>query len=124
MKSLKEKLIAVAGVSNDTAKFGYKIFKSLVENGFDVCGINPKGGSILNRPIYKGLSEIGKVPDIVITAVRPEVTENIVEECKRIGIKEIWMQPGSESLTAIENARKYGMSVTHDSCIMIDSGLW
>ena len=124
MKLLNEKTIAVVGVSGDPSKYGYKVFQSLVAQKLNVFGINPKGGDILGRKIYKNLTEVGIIPDVVITAVKPEVTERVVEECGQLGIKEIWMQPGSESANSIALAKGYGMTVTHSACIMVDSGIW
>jgi uncharacterized protein len=124
VKPLKDKLIAVVGVSGDMLKFGHRIFKSLVGEDFNVYGVNPKGGNILNRKVYKSLSEMENAPDIVITVVKPEITEKIIEECRALGINEIWMQPGSESQKAVELAKKYGMSVTYGACIMVSNGIW
>ena len=124
MKTLNEKVIAVVGVSEDVFKYGHRIFKSMIEEGYNVYGINPRGGKILGKDIYKGLSGMPSAPDIVITVVKPEITLSVVEECNKLGVKEIWMQPGSESAAAIELAQKYGMSVTHHSCIMLANGIW
>ena len=126
MKDLKEKIIAVVGVSNRPEKFGYKIFKSLIEGGFNVSGVNPAAISdeVLGRKIYRTLSDIETKPDMVITVVPASVTEQVVEQCKELGIPEIWMQPGSESETAIKKAKEYGIHVTHHACMMIDHGIW
>ncbi len=107
MKTLIEKIIVVVGVSANPDKFGQKIFRSLLRDGYNVFGVNPRGGRILDRDVYKSLSEISVVPDLVITAVKPEVTEKIVEECVKLGIKEIWMQPGSESEQGGRNSERF-----------------
>ena len=124
MDELKEKLIAVIGVSERQEKFGFKIFRDLLKAGFNVVGINPKNGLVLDRKIYKDLRELEKVPDLVITVVPPQITERIVEECKDLGIKEVWMQPGSDSEIAIQKAKQCGISVTHNSCFMVQHGIW
>ena len=121
---LKDKRIAVIGVSERAEKFGFKIFKDLLEAGFSVCGVNPRGGEVLGKRIYKSLKEIEFIPDLVITVVSPEITEKIVEECNLLGIKEIWMQPGSESENAIKKALSYGISLTHNACLMKQAGIW
>ncbi|MDD2703698.1 MAG: CoA-binding protein [Candidatus Omnitrophica bacterium] len=124
MRTLHEKEIAVVGVSKVETKYGYKIFKELVKHDFKVCGVNPSGGEILGKKIYRNLRELERLPDLVITVVPPPVTEKIVEECRRIGIKEIWMQPGSESEAAITKARSYGMLVTSRVCFLVRTGIW
>jgi hypothetical protein len=124
LNDIKNKIIAVIGVSNKPEKFGYKIFKDLLAAGFKVYGVHVLEKEVLGQKIFKSIKEISPVPDIVITVVMPQVTEKIVEECRVIGVKEIWMQPGSESQTAIEKAQSYGITVTHHACFMVEKGIW
>lgn len=120
----KSRVVAVVGVSEDPNKYGFKIFRDLLGAGVNTIGINVKGSTILGRKVYKSLQELIELPDLVITVVPPPVTEKIVEDCHHLGIKEIWMQPGSESETAIEKARQYNINATHHACIMTQNGIW
>jgi len=113
------KTVAIVGVSKDEKKFGYKVFKDMIKKGQKVYGINPKVDAILGRKIYSKIQDIPEKPDLVITVVPPEVTEKIVDDCISIGIKEIWMQPGSESEKAIKKAQDNGISVIYNACIML-----
>jgi predicted CoA-binding protein len=124
MKSIEQKKIAIVGVSEDVNKYGHKIFKDMLKEGLAVVGVNPKDGEILGRKIYKSIKDLPECPDIVVTAVPPAVTETIVDECHDAGINEIWMQPGSESEQAVRTAKKYGMQVTYNACIMVQNGIW
>ncbi|MFA6217592.1 MAG: CoA-binding protein [Candidatus Omnitrophota bacterium] len=124
MKNLHAKEIAVVGVSSRPEKIGSKIFQGLLKHGLSVQGINPSGGEVSGRKLYKSLRDLPRVPDIVITVVPPQVTERIVDECRQMGVREIWMQPGSESDAAIEKARKFGMTVNHNSCFMVHYKFW
>ncbi len=119
---MREKVIAVVGVSRDEGKYGFKVFRDLMSKGMRVYGVNPNIDSLLGRKIYGRISEIPERVDIVVTVVPPEVTEKIVDECAQLGIGEIWMQPGSESERAIEKARRLGIRVTHSACIMMETG--
>lgn len=121
---LRNKKIAIVGVSDNTEKFGYKIFSDLIKSNYEVYGINPRGGMVLERKIYKSLSELEIKPDIVITVVPPQITEKVVDECIQLGIKELWMQPGSESQEAIKKATESGLKTTANACIMVKSGIW
>ncbi|MFA5429712.1 MAG: CoA-binding protein [Candidatus Omnitrophota bacterium] len=116
--------IAVVGVSDKEYKTGYRIFKDLIKHGFNVHGINPRNGTILGRQIKRNLRALDRVPDIVITVVPPEVTLEIIEECRSMGVKEIWMQPGSESPEAVGKAAAYGIKATAGSCFMRQAGIW
>jgi len=124
MRNIQEKDIAVVGVSDREEKFGYKIFRDLIKHGFNVKGINPRNGEILGRKVYKALRDLESVPDLVITVVPAQVTERIVQECKEMGVREIWMQPGSESETAVKKAKEYGIEVTYNACFMIKHNIW
>jgi len=121
---LKEKLIAVVGVSSKEEKFGFRIFRDLLKRGFKVKGVNPKITELLGERIYPSLKALEAIPDLVITVVSPEVTDRVVEECRQLGVKEIWMQPGSESENAIKKAKNYGIRVTHNACFMVDNKIW
>ncbi|HAN05409.1 MAG TPA: CoA-binding protein [Elusimicrobia bacterium] len=123
MNSKEYEQIAVVGVSGDASKYGHKIFRDLLNAGYPVAGVNPKGGFVLGQQLYKSLSEIEKKPDLVITVVHPAATELAVEECNRLGVKHIWMQPGSESEAAVGRAKEYGIKTTL-ACFMVVKGVW
>lgn len=117
------KHIAVMGVSQDASKYGHRIFRDLLNAGYAVTGVNPKGGFVLGRLICKDLEELEPKPDLVITVTPPAVTEEIVEQCNRLGIRNIWMQPGSGSDKAAAKALEYGIQATA-ACFMVKEGLW
>jgi len=63
--------IAVIGASHDTDKIGHKMLQNIITSGYPgrIYPVNPKGGEILNHPVFK---EIGAVPgeiDLVVTVV-------------------------------------------------------
>jgi len=121
---IKDKDIVVIGVSHRQDKFGFRIFRDLIVAGFKVEGVNPTNGEIAGKKVFSSLKELGRVPDLVITVVPPQVTEKVVEECRLLGVREIWMQPGSESELAVGKAKEYGISVTSNACFMVRQGLW
>lgn len=120
---IKNKNITV-GVSHKEEKFGYRIFRDLLNNGFKVEGVNPTNGEILGKKIFRDLKDVEPKPDLVITVVPSAITERIVEECNMLSVKEIWMQTGSESIEAIQKAKQYGISVVSNACFMVTYGLW
>ncbi|MCX5712267.1 MAG: CoA-binding protein [Candidatus Omnitrophica bacterium] len=122
--SYKDKNIAVMGVSSREEKFGHRIFRDLLNSGYKVYGVNPGEGEVLGKKIYRSLKDIPGKIDLVIIVVPAQVTEKAVDTCKELGIKEIWMQPGSESDLAVQSAKKYGIAVTYNSCFMVEEGIW
>lgn len=124
MQITKSTLIAVIGVSKDPVKYGHKIFHDLLKNNYNVIGINPKTKKILDQKIYPSLLSLSQIPDLVITVVPPQITQKIIEECNKLDIKNIWMQPGSESKKAIKLAQNYNLNLTYNVCLMIEQKLW
>ena len=119
-----ETTIAVVGVSTDPQKYGHRIFADLVKAGYVVFGVNPKGGEVAGQPLYPSLADLPQVPDLVMTVVPPAVTAKVVAQCQELGIKQIWMQPGSESDEAVEAAQAAGIATVSQACFMQHEHLW
>ena len=119
----ENKTIAVFGVSADPSKYGYQIFKTLLDKGFRVFGINPKGGQVAGQTVFKELAFLPVKPDVAIMVIPPAALEGAVRQCAAAGVKEIWFQPGAQSAQAHEQAVNAGMEAV-DSCFMADNGLW
>ena len=121
---MKEKIIAVVGVNDNAEKFGYKIFFGLKKSGYKVFPVGVRGGEAAGVKIYKTLTELPQKIEVVITVVPPSLTEKIIDECILLGVKEIWMQPGSRSGSGAAKAREAGIKVTEQGCFMIAEGIW
>jgi predicted CoA-binding protein len=115
----KDNVIAIVGASNNPKKYGHIVMKNLLSKGYDVIPINLKEETILQKRVYKSIKDVGEKIDVVIFVVHPEVTDNIIKDVKSLGIKKVWMQPGSESEKAIKFCKDNNIECTHNSCIMI-----
>ena len=116
----KSNVLAVVGASRDKDKFGYKIYNGLKKAGYKVYPVNPSAKEIEGEKCYPSISRLDKKPDVVITIVPPTVTEKVVKEAKGIGVKKVWMQPGSESEKAIKFCEKNKISVAAKMCMVVD----
>lgn len=110
---------AVVGASRDPEKYGHKIFKDLLEADYKVYAVNPKAEEILEKKAYKTLGDIPVSIDVVDFVVPPQVVESLLPEVLSLGIKNIWLQPGSESDTVIAYCEKHGINCIHNACIMV-----
>jgi len=116
----KRNIFAVVGASRNSEKYGYKVYKDLKEAGYKVYPINPNTDKILGDKCYPNLGDLPTKPDVVDVVVPPKITEEIVKTCKRLGITRVWMQPGSESETAIKFCHENRIEVVHGVCVMIE----
>lgn len=116
----KKNVFAVVGASRNPKKYGHQVYKDLRNAGYRVYPVNPKTNEILDDKCYPSLEHLPVKPDVADLVVPPKVTEQVVKTCKRLGIKKVWMQPGSESETAINFCKENNMNVIHGVCVMIE----
>ncbi|MEM4295450.1 MAG: CoA-binding protein [Candidatus Anstonellales archaeon] len=116
----KDNVIAVVGASREHYKYGFKVFYTLLVNGFNVYPVNPNADFIAGKKCYASIRDIPEKPDIVITVTKPEVTEKIIDDLKGMKIKVFWMQPGSESKGAIEKCKKLNINYSAGKCYIKD----
>jgi predicted CoA-binding protein len=116
---LKLKTWAVVGATNNKEKFGYKIFKVMLEAGIEVYPINTGISEILGQKCYPTLKDLPIKPDAVDIVVPPKVGEQIMRECAELGIQNVWLQPGADAPQVIQVAKELGLTVV-DACIMVE----
>ncbi len=112
---------AVIWASNNTEKYGYKVFKDLIEKWFNAIAINPKEKEILSRKSYSTLSDYDWKIDVAIFVLSPKFSLPVLEEVKNLWINKVWFQPGAESDEVIEFCKKNDIEYIANACIMIKS---
>ena len=116
----RKNTFAVVGASRDPKKYGHKIFKDLCNAGYKVYCVNPNTDEVMGKKCYPNIEVLPETPDVVDIVVPPKITEQAVKNCKKLGIKKVWMQPGSESENAIRFCRENGIDVVHRVCVMVE----
>ena len=124
MQYNKKTHIALVGVSDNQEKYGFKIFRDLLANGYNVTGVNPKGGTLLGKKIYTSLAKIPAQVELALLVVPPVVGIHVIQQAKQRGITEVWLQPGAQSEEIIEFAQKNDMHSTQNRCFMVAQNLW
>ena len=117
---LAGKRFAVVGASTDREKYGNKVLRVYKQNKLDVVPVNPKDGEIEGLKAYPDLASVPGTIDGISIITPPKVTEQIVAQAIRLGIKNLWMQPGAESAAAVELAEQAGANViAAGPCILV-----
>jgi predicted CoA-binding protein len=117
---MAKKKFAVIGATDNTDKYGNRIFKNLTGRGYEVYPVNPNLKEIEGVKCYPTLSDIPVKVDVVDFVVPPSVTESILKECKKLGLDHIWLQPGSESNAAIAFCHDNKLKVVYGTCVMLN----
>ncbi len=109
--------IAVVGASNDASKAAHRIPAYLMEQGYAVKPVNPRGGDILGVPAVASLDELNEAPDVVNVFRPSDEAPGIAEQAVRIGAKVLWLQEGIVSEEARRIAEEGGLTVVMDRCM-------
>ncbi len=111
---------AVAGASQDRAKYGNKVFRALVASGRTVYPLNPTAPEVEGHPAFASIAELPVVPESLSIVTPPQVTRLVIQQALAAGVKNIWMQPGAEDSKRSQAAREAGLNVIDDgSCILV-----
>ncbi len=120
---LAQKRFAVVGASSDRTKYGNKVLRCYLQHARDAVPVNPKDAVVEGLTAFRSLSDMPGRPDAVSVVTPPKVTESVVEEAGRLGIRHLWMQPGAESEAAVARATALGMNVIAGGpCLLVALG--
>lgn len=116
---LKEKSIAMAGVSRDPRKFGYQVFKELRTKGYNVLPINPNAESIDSERCYANIHELPSDVDSLLIVTPKDQTDKILRDAINRGIKNIWVQQTAETEETLKIAEEFEKDIIHRKCIFM-----
>ena len=118
---LEKKIWAVIGANNDPDKFGNIIYKRLKSEGYTVYPVNPMYDNVEGDKCYPDLTSLPEKPEVLDMVVSPKRGKAFIEEAARLGIKNIWLQPGTydqELLKLIEEKQLVGLQ----ACVLVALG--
>lgn len=120
---LEEGPWAVVGASSDREKYGNKVLRCYQQHGRKVHPVNPRADEVEGLRAYPSLEALPEKVAGVSVITPPKVTEAVVQDAIRAGVKRIWMQPGAESPEAVAAAEAAGLEVIADgSCLLVVLG--
>jgi acetate---CoA ligase (ADP-forming) len=107
--------VAVIGASQDPTKLGYGLARNLVQSNFQgvVHFVNPKGGSLLGRPMYPDIGQVPDPVDLAILLIPARFVPQSLEECAARGIRAVVIGSGGFRETGPEGA------VLEEQCVRI-----
>ncbi len=121
---VERRVWALVGATRRQRKFGNIILRDLRRAGYTVYAVNHRETTIDGEPAYSSLADLPEKPEVVDIVVPPAQTEQVVRQCRALGITRVWMQPGAESDDAIAYCHANGIQVVHDACAMVEKRHW
>ena len=119
-KILTLKKVAVIGMSKHPSKAAHYVPKYLSDNGYDVIPVNPTTDEILGKKSYYSVSEIDDKIDIVDVFRPSDQILPVIEEAIKKKPKVIWLQEGIHNPDAEELAKKAGIDVVFNRCMLAE----
>ncbi len=113
----------VVGASANRHKYGNKVLRCYLQVGRRAIPVNPNEREIEGIPCVAGIMDLPPEVQSISMITPPAVTEKLVQVAIDKGIRNIWMQPGAESATAVELCNEHKINVIADgSCILVVLG--
>jgi hypothetical protein len=107
-------------MSKHSSKAAHYVPKYLIDNGYDVTPVNPTAEKILNISCYDSVSEIEGPVDIIDVFRPSEQISFIIRDCIEKKPKVIWLQEGIHDFESEELARKAGILVVFNRCMLAE----
>jgi uncharacterized protein len=114
----RAKTIAVVGLSDCPLRPSHGVSAYMQAQGYKVIPVNPQISEALGEKSYPSLLDLPEKIDIVNIFRRPQFVDAIVDQAIQLKIPAVWMQEEVINERAAEKARKAGMFVAMDLCIL------
>jgi acetyltransferase len=121
--------VAVVGASQNPTKLGFGVARNLVVSGYTgaLHFVNPRGGSLFDRPLYPSLAHVPDPVDLAIIMIPAEKVAGALEECGERGIgyaivgaggfREVGAEGEELERKCLQIARAHGIRVLGPNCI-------
>lgn len=114
---------AVIGASSNRNKYGNKVLRCYKQHHMTVYPVHPSEQEIEGLVVFSSVMELPTEVKSISIITPPPITEEVVEDAIKRGIKNIWMQPGAESEQAIQNCIDHQINViAQGPCILVVLG--
>jgi len=115
---LHHRTIAVVGLSPKASRDSNRVARYLMDQGYEVIPVNPGQTEVLGRTCYRSLADIPFQVDVADLFLNPDRVPPVVDQAMEKRVRVIWMQSGIVHNAAAQKARKKGIQVVMDRCIM------
>jgi len=114
------KNVAVIGMSKNQEKAAHYVPKYLSQNGYNIIPVNPTTDKILEKKCYSSIEDVHESIDIVDVFRPSDQVLPVVQEAIKKKPKVIWLQEGIHNAEAEDLARKEGIKVVFNRCMLAE----
>ena len=110
--------IAVVGLSSNPMRPSNGVAGYMRRQGYRVIPVNPHEREVFGEKSYPSLSDVPERIELVDIFRRSEYVPEIVDSAIKAGAGAVWMQEGVVHEASAEKARRAGLTVVMDRCIL------
>ena len=114
--------IAVLGVSANIDRPSHRVFRFLLDAGYDAVPVNPllAGQRLLGRPVFESLAQLPGTVDMVDVFRDSRFLPDITTEVISLQIPALWTQLGVTHADAETTVSEAGVRLVVDRCPAIE----
>lgn len=119
---LAQERIAVVGIRTTMEDAANGIYRKLKDTGYQVFAVNPKTTEFEGDPCYPSVNQIPGGVQAAVMVVRPELSEEIMEDCVEAGVGHVWIHRSigpAVSEKAVAYGKEHGINVIGGACPMM-----
>ena len=117
---LSLKNVAVVGMSKNADKAAHYVPKYLLTQGYNIMPVNPTADEILEKKCFQSLQDVDQSIDIVDVFRPSDQVLPVVQEAIKKKPKVIWLQEGIHNPEAEDLARKAGIKIIFNRCMLAE----
>jgi uncharacterized protein len=114
----RSKTIVVVGLSSNPLRPSHGVSAYMQSHGYRIIPVNPNIEECLGEKAYRSLLEVPEKIEIVNVFRRSEYVDEVVYQAIQRQVPVLWMQEDVINEPAAEKARKAGIYVVMDRCIL------
>jgi len=114
----KYRTVAVVGLSSNAERPSHRVARYLKQQGYRIIPVNPRETEVLGEKSYPDLCAVEEPIDVVDIFREPKAVPRLVAQAMYVGAKAVWMQEGIVHEAAAARARRAGMAVVMNHCMM------
>ena len=112
------KTVAVVGLSSNPERASNRVARYLKDHGYRIIPVNPRETEVLGEKAYPDLCAVSEPVDVVDIFRETKAVPRVVAQAMYAGAKAVWMQEGIVHQAAAARARRAGMAVVMNHCMM------
>lgn len=112
------KTIAVIGMTVREESYANKIVHKIRSLNKIAYPVNPRYDFLFGEEIFESIEKCPSIPDLVVFVVNPTIGIEYLNQIKELGIKNIWLQPGTFDVEFLEEAKALNLNPI-EACVLV-----